>query len=196
MLWDYTQVYNMSNHKIKIMSKCNYNFDPFVANASAALYGVENQNAVQENFHELYLKLVEHFRNPEFISKLHALKGRGQVTVAIELPMKNEAVRFANKLWFQVQKSSSLYWEVYYVNIGVNFRKSTYSPFTFKKMMLRRATVGTIEKIQDRISAADFESKMCEKLGKYVYECFSSETVNIMKRNDSETEEVEKSKNL
>ena len=31
------------------MSKCNYNFDPFVANASAALYGVENQNAVQEN---------------------------------------------------------------------------------------------------------------------------------------------------
>ena len=196
MLWDYTQVYNMSNHKIKIMSKCNYNFDPFVANASAALYGVENQNAVQENFHELYLKLVDHFRNPEFISKLHALKGRGQVTVAIELPMKNEAVRFANKLWFQVQKSSSLYWEVYYVNIGVNFRNSFYSPFTFKKMMLRRATVGTIEKIQDRISAPDFESKMCEKLGKYVYECFSSETVNIMKRNDSETEEVEKSKNL
>ena len=192
MLWDYTQVYNMSNHKIKIMSKCNYNFDPFVANASAALYGVENQNAVQENFHELYLKLVEHFRNPEFIGKLHALKGRGQVTVAIELPMKNEAVRFANKLWFQVQKSSSLYWEVYYVNIGVNFRNSFYSPFTFKKMMLRRATVGTIEKIQDRISAPDFESKMCEKLGKYVYECFSSETVNIMKRNASETEEAEK----
>ena len=178
------------------MSKCNYNFDPFVANASAALYGVENQNAVQENFHELYLKLVDHFRNPEFIGKLHALKGRGQVTVAIELPMKNEAVRFANKLWFQVQKSSSLYWEVYYVNIGVNFSKSTYSPFSFKKMMLSRATVGTIEKIQDRISAADFESKMCEELGKYVYECFSSETVNIMKRNDSETEEVEKSKNL
>ena len=192
MLWDYTQVYNMSNHKIKIMSKCNYNFDPFVANASAALYGVENQNAVQENFHELYLKLVDHFRNPEFIGKLHALKGRGQVTVAIELPMKNEAVRFANKLWFQVQKSSSLYWEVYYVNIGVNFRNSFYSPFTFKKMMLRRATVGTIEKIQDRISAPDFESKMCEKLGKYVYECFSSETVNIMKRNASETEEAEK----
>ena len=192
MLWDYTQVYNMSNHKIKIMSKCNYNFDPFVANASAALYGVENQNAVEENFHELYLKLVEHFRNPEFIGKLHALKGRGQVTVAIELPMKNEAVRFANKLWFQVQKSSSLYWEVYYVNIGVNFRNSFYSPFTFKKMMLRRATVGTIEKIQDRISAPDFESKMCEKLGKYVYECFSSETVNIMKRNASETEEAEK----
>ena len=192
MLWDYTQVYNMSNHKIKIMTKCNYNFDPFVANASAALYGVENQNAVQENFHELYLKLVDHFRNPEFIGKLHALKGRGQVTVAIELPMKNEAVRFANKLWFQVQKSSSLYWEVYYVNIGVNFRNSFYSPFTFKKMMLRRATVGTIEKIQDRISAPDFESKMCEKLGKYVYECFSSETVNIMKRNASETEEAEK----
>ena len=90
MLWDYTQVYYMSNHKIKIMSKCNYNFDPFVANASAALYGVENQNAVQENFHELYLKLVEHFRDPEFIGKLHALKGRGQVTVAIELPMKND----------------------------------------------------------------------------------------------------------
>lgn len=174
------------------MLECNNNFDPFVANASAALYGVENQNAVEENFHELYLKLVEHFRNPKFIAKLHALKPRGQVTVVIGLPMKNEAVRFANKLWFQVQKSSSLYWEVYYVNIGVNFRNSFYSPFTFKKMMLRRATVGTIEKIQDRISASDFESKMCEKLGKYVYECFSSETVNIMKRNASETEEAEK----
>lgn len=33
----------------------------------------------------------------------------------------------------------------------------------------------------DRISAPDFESKMCERLGKYVYECFSSETINIMK---------------
>lgn len=174
------------------MLECNNNFDPFVANASAALYGVENQNAVEENFHELYLKLVERFRNPKFIAKLHALKPRGQVTVAIELPMKNEAVRFANKLWFQVQKSSSLYWEVYYVSIGVNFRNSSYSPFTFKKMMIRRATVGTIEKIQDRISAPDFESKMCERLGKYVYECFSSETINIMKRNASETEEAEK----
>ena len=47
MLWDYTQVYYMSNHKIKIMSKCNYNFDPFVANASAALCGVVIHNAVQ-----------------------------------------------------------------------------------------------------------------------------------------------------
>lgn len=28
------------------MLECNNNFDPFVANASAALYGVENQNAV------------------------------------------------------------------------------------------------------------------------------------------------------
>lgn len=174
------------------MLECNNNFDPFVANASAALYGVENQNAVEENFHELYLKLVERFRNLEFIGELHALKPRGQVTVAIELPMKNEAVRFANKLWFQVQKSSSLYWEVYYVSIGVNFRNSSYSRFTFKKMMIRRATVGTIEKIQDRISAPDFESKMCERLGKYVYECFSSETINIMKRNASETEEAEK----
>ena len=63
------------------MLECNNNFDPFVAKASAALYGVENQNAVEENFHELYLKLVEHFRNPKFIAKLHALKPRGQVTV-------------------------------------------------------------------------------------------------------------------
>ena len=72
------------------------------------------------------------------------------------------------------------------------YKRGAAYPFTFKKMMLRRATVGTIEKIQDRISAPDFESKMCEKLGKYVYECFSSETVNIMKRNASETEEAEK----
>lgn len=171
------------------MSKCNNNFDPFVANASAALYGVENQNAVEENFHDLYLKLVECFGNPKFLGKLQALKGRGQVTMSIDLPMKNEAIRFASKLWFQVQKSSSLYWEVYYVNIGVNFRKSPYSPFSFKKMMLSRATVGTIEKIQKRISAPDFEAKIQKELGEYVYECFSSETINIMKSNASITEE-------
>lgn len=174
------------------MSKCNNNFDPFVANASAALYGVENQKAVEENFHELYLKLVECFKDPKFLGKLQALKGRGQVTVGIDLPMKNEAIRFANKLWFQVQKSSSLYWEVYYVNIGVNFRKSPYSPFSFKKMMLSRATVGTIEKIQERISASDFEQKIGKELGEYVYECFSSETINIMQGNASTKEDEEK----
>lgn len=61
------------------MLECNNNFDPFVAKASAALYGVENQNAVEENFHELYLKLVEHFRNPKFIAKLHASSHVGKL---------------------------------------------------------------------------------------------------------------------
>ena len=60
------------------MLECNNNFDPFVANASAALYGVENQNAVEENFHELYLKLVSILEtqnsSPSFMPSSHVGK--------------------------------------------------------------------------------------------------------------------------
>ena len=59
-------------------------------------------------------------------------------------------------------------------------------------MMLSRATVGTIEKIQERISASDFEQKIGKELGEYVYECFSSETINIMQGNTSTKEDEEK----
>lgn len=124
------------------MSKNNDYLDPMLAGASASLYGLENQEAVKESFPLIYQKLVDSFDDPEFIAKLHALKGRGQTTVGINLPKKNEAFRFVNKIWFQVQKSDSEYWEVYYLNIGFNFNHSKYNPFEYQKMMIKKVALG------------------------------------------------------
>lgn len=163
------------------MSETNKLFDPFVANASAALYGVENQAVVEENFPALYEKMVESFKDEQFIKKLHSLKGRGKVTVSLDIPSKNEVTRFIHKVWFQVQKSASQYWEIYYVNIGVSFQRSMYNPLGFSKMVITKATMGTIEKITERITSDDFSSKMCKELAEYVYESLSEEVINIMK---------------
>lgn len=80
------------------MSKSNDYLDPMLAGASASLYGLENQEAVQEYFPVIYKKLVESFKDPEFIIKLHALKGRGQTTMGINIPNKNEVFCFVNKI--------------------------------------------------------------------------------------------------
>ena len=122
------------------MSKSNDYLDPMLAGASASLYGLENQEAVKEYFPAIYKKLVESFNDPEFITKLHALKGRGQTTMGINIPNKNEVFCFVNKIWFQVQKSDSEYWEIYYLNIGFNFNNSKYNPFEYKKMMIKKKT--------------------------------------------------------
>ena len=56
-----------------------------------------------------------------------------------------------------------------------------YNPFGFSKMVITKATMGTIEKITERITSDDFSSKMCKELAEYVYESLSEEVINIMK---------------
>lgn len=162
------------------MSKNNDYLDPMLAGASASLYGLENQEAVKESFPLIYQKMVDSFDDPEFIAKLHALKGRGQTTVGINLPKKNEAFRFVNKIWFQVQKSDSEYWEVYYLNIGFNFNHSKYNPFEYQKMMIKKVALGTIDKIRERISAPDFAKSIEKKLSDYVYDTLFENALGIL----------------
>ena len=162
------------------MSKNNDYLDPMLAGASASLYGIENQEAVKESFPAIYQKMVDAFNDSEFIAKLHALKGRGQTTVGINLPKKNEVFRFVNKIWFQVQKSESEYWEIYYLNIGFNFNNSKYNPFEYKKMMIKKVALGTIDKIRERISAPDFAKNIEKKLSDYVYETLFENALGIL----------------
>lgn len=162
------------------MSKNNDYLDPMLAGASASLYGLENQEAVKESFPLIYQKMVDSFGDPEFIAKLHALKGRGQTTVGINLPKKNEAFRFVNKMWFQVQKSDSEYWEIYYLNIGFNFNHSKYNPFEYQKMMIKKVALGTIDKIRERISAPDFAKSFEKKLSDYVYDTLFENALGIL----------------
>ena len=153
------------------MSKSNDYLDPMLAGASASLYGLENQEAVKEYFPAIYKKLVESFNDPEFITKLHALKRRGQTTMGINIPNKNEVFCFVNKIWFQVQKSDSEYWEIYYLNIGFNFNNSKYNPFDYKKMVIKKVALGTIEKIRERIE---------KKLTDYVYDTLFENALSIL----------------
>lgn len=162
------------------MSKSNDYLDPMLAGASASLYGLENQEAVKEYFPAIYKKLVESFNDPEFITKLHALKGRGQTTMGINIPNKNEVFSFVNKIWFQVQKSDSEYWEIYYLNIGFNFNNSKYNPFEYKKMMIKKVALGTIEKIRERISEPDFAKRIEKKLTDYVYDTLFENALSIL----------------
>lgn len=89
------------------MSKNNDYLDPMLAGASASLYGLENQEAVKESFPLIYKKLVDSFDDPEFIAKLHDLKGRGQTTVGINLPQKMRpfalSIRFGFRCRNQIQ---------------------------------------------------------------------------------------------
>lgn len=109
--------------------------------------------------------MVDSFGDPEFIVKLHALKGRGQTTVGINLPKKNEAFpALSIRFGFRYRNLIPSIGRYITLNIGFNFNHSKYNPFEYQKMMIKKVALGTIDKIRERISAPDFAKSFEKKL--------------------------------
>ena len=156
------------------------NFDMMEIGAISTLYGMENEKMVSEHFGQLYDLLVQSFDDEHFISMLRGMKKRSVRTISLSLVPENEVLCFVNKLWFNVQHSSSEYWDGYYVGIGVNFRRSKYNPFTFSKLWLSHTANGTIEDIREKITQPDFKERVCEKLCKHIFNSCNNEMGNML----------------
>lgn len=152
--------------------------------ATAALYGLENEEVVKEHFDELYAKQVQCFDDDAFIAKLQAMKGRATTTVGVSVPFKDDTICFVNKLWFNVQRSSSEYWEVVYIGIGVNFKRHEYNQFSFSKLWIAHTANGTIEQIKEKIASPDFKERIGSRLQAHVYDSCEKQMNELLSNND------------
>lgn len=149
--------------------------EPFEAEMTASLYGLENQEMMEKHFDKLYELLVDSFQDEKFISRLQSMKGGARITIGVPVRPENDVLCFVNKLWFTVQCSSSKYWKAFYVGVGVNLKRSSFSPFSFSKLWIAHAANGTIEKIRERISSPDFKSETCQLLAEHIYNSCSNQ---------------------
>ena len=97
--------------------------DSMMIEATATLYAMEHEKVVNENFDHLYDLLVSSLEDKDFRKHIETLKSRGTVTKGIPLKPENNAICFAKKLWFCIQRTSSDYkptW--YYVGVGINLK--------------------------------------------------------------------------
>ena len=143
----------------------NAMMDVMMYEATATLYGMEHEKIVKDNFDTLYDLLVSSLNDKDFRKRLEDLKPRGKVTKGIPLKPENEALCFAKKLWFSIQKTSSDYrTDWYYVGVGVNLREEDMNLVGYKKVLLSRVAGGSLEMIIEKVSADGFKERVCKLL--------------------------------
>lgn len=144
--------------------------DSLMAASTASLYAMEHSEIVKKNFDELFSMLMDSFDDEQFIEKLHSLGPRGTVTKSIRLKPEHEAFCFADRLWFNVKKTSSCYHEVYYVGIGLSMKMTDLNIIPYKRLWIARAAAGTIERIREKLAAPDMKEWMRKRLSDHVYQ--------------------------
>lgn len=165
---------------LKSMEKHVYGLNPLEAGASAALYGLENRKMVDDHFDELYRLMVASFNDEGFIARLRSLRGRGVRSVGIGLNPENDGLCFINRLWFNVQHSSSTRYEIFYVGMGVNLKRSRYNPFPFSKLWIAHAANGPLETIRACIASPDFRETIGRRLGDHVFRSCNDEALRML----------------
>lgn len=156
--------------------------DSLMAASTASLYAMEHSDIVNDNFDELFSMLVSSFEDGQFIEKLHSLGPRGTVTKSIRLKPEHEALCFADRLWFNVKKTSSWYHEVYYVGIGLSMKMTDLNIIPYKRLWIARAVAGTIERIQERLRASDMKEWMRMRLSDHVYQSCYDPVYDLLAR--------------
>lgn len=161
--------------------------DSLMAASKASLYAMEHSEIVKKNFDELFSMLVAAFEDEQFIEKLHSLGPRGTVTMSIRLKPKYEVFCFADRLWFNVKKTSSYYHEVYYVGIGLSLKMTDFTIIPYKKLWIARAVAGTIERIQEKLRKPDMKELMMTYLSDHVHQsCYDHVYELFAKPSESE----------
>lgn len=147
----------------------NVMYDVMLAGATASLIAASHSGVVRDNFETFYDLLASSFDDVEFLDKLVKLKPGGQVTRGIRLTPENDAVCFASRLWFKVRKSSSRWWEGYYVGIGISLKDSDMNVTGIRKLEISRLAVGGIDEIREKIKADCFREDCLERLTEHAY---------------------------
>ena len=115
------------------------------------------------------------FNDEKFVEQLSNLKPKGKITRGIVLTPKDDVMCFANKLWFNVQKSSSQYREWYYVGIGINLKDTELNVVRYKKIWIARMASGDIPKIRVKINSESFKADSAKLLTDHIYDsCYEA----------------------
>ena len=146
-----------------------FDSDSLIPAATASLYALKNSNIVKENFGRVFSMMVSSFNDDDFINRLRLQKPRGIITTSVKLSPKFEALCFADKLWFDVKKTSSRYYEAYYAGIGLTFKRSKFNFLPYSRLWVSNVAAGTIDMIQEKLSTPELEGQICERLSEHVY---------------------------
>ena len=156
--------------------------DSLMAASTASLYALEHSEIVEKNFDELFSMLTDSFDDEQFIENLHSLGPRGTVTKSIRLKPEHEALCFADRLWFNVKKTSSWYHEIYYVGIGLSMKMTDMNIIPYRKLWIARAAAGTIERIREKLAAPDMKEWMRKRLSDHVYQSCYDPVYDLLTR--------------
>ena len=169
----------------------NMMMDCMMAEATATLYAMEHEKVVNENFDRLYDLLVCSLEDESFRRHIEGLKPRGMVTKGILLKPENDAICFAKKLWFCIQRTSSDYKHTwYYVGVGVNLKQEYINEVGYKKVWIARIAVGDMDRIYEKISAEGFKEGICKRLADHIYKAYYEFIKDIMKPDSDLTKYV------
>lgn len=147
----------------------NVMYDAMIAGATASLIAMNHSGIVSDNFDTFHGLMVSSFNDMKFLEDLGRLRPGGQVTRGIRLAPENDAVCFATRLWFRVKKSSSRWWDGYYVSIGINLRESDMNITGIRTLAIARLAVGKLDDISEKIIKAEFKDNSARLLTEHVY---------------------------
>lgn len=166
----------------------NTMMDGMMGEATATLYAMEHERMVNENFDHLYELLVNSLEDEGFRKRIEELKPRGKITEGIPLKPENDAICFARKLWFCIQRTSSDYKHTwYYVSVGVNLRQEYVNEIGYKKIWIARVAIGDLDKIQEKVRAEAFKEGLCMRLADHIYKAYYEFIKDIMNPNSDLT---------
>lgn len=151
----------------------NNMIDAMMTEATATLYGMEHEKIVKDNFDSLYELLVSSLKDEAFRKHVESLKPRGMVTKGIPLKPENDAICFAKKLWFSLQRTSSDYrTDWYYVSVGANLREDDMNLVGYNKVWLARVAGGSLDMIREKVCADGFKERVCKQLADHIYKTY------------------------
>lgn len=150
-------------------------YDIMMSAATASLVAMSHSGIVGENFDSLYDMMLASFNDEKFLEHLDHLRPGGQITRSIKLVPENDAVCFANRLWFKVKRSASKWWSGYRVSIGINLKKSDMNITRIRTLAIARLAVGKLDDIREKIIKAEFKDNSARLLTEHVYSaCYES----------------------
>lgn len=158
----------------------NAMMDVMMKEATATLYAMEHEEIVKDNFDRLYELMIQSFDDEAFLAKLRGLRPGGTVTKGIILKPENDVLCFANKLWFNVKKTSSKYGVWYYLGVGINLKDVYINEGFYKKLWLSRVAVGDMDEIRQKIHSENFKERISKSLAEHVSSTFLDHVLNIM----------------
>ncbi len=159
--------------------KNNNLLDPMMVMATFSLYGLENQKIVEEHFDEFiaYMRII--MNESDYREKISSLKPKGKICGGITLPRKDNTFCFASKIWYTIHKSSSDYYEWYWLKIGVNIRRDKYNPMNLSKIYINRIAGGKLGELIEKVHSQEFAENAKKRLCEWVYESCNDAIVEM-----------------